>query len=168
MTKKALITGITGQDGSYLAEFLLGKGYEVHGIVRRVALEDPVHRLWRIRHIMKDIHLHIHLDGCLSFPASLSASLRGSPGHWGLLSWLPTRAPAKLLVIEQGEVLSVCRDATRGPGCGQRRGRVRQPPGSQIDDVTCHVCAPSHVVIRIPQCRHSRRRMIRPPQVGRV
>ena len=34
-TKKALITGITGQDGSYLAEFLLGKGYEVHGIVRR-------------------------------------------------------------------------------------------------------------------------------------
>ena len=43
--KKALITGITGQDGSYLAEFLLGKGYKVHGIVRRVALEDPSHRL---------------------------------------------------------------------------------------------------------------------------
>src|SRR3954464_5626760 len=35
MTKKALITGISGQDGSYLAEFLLGKGYEVHGIIRR-------------------------------------------------------------------------------------------------------------------------------------
>ena len=35
MAKKALITGITGQDGSYLAEFLLAKGYEVHGIVRR-------------------------------------------------------------------------------------------------------------------------------------
>ena len=35
--KKALITGITGQDGSYLAEFLLAKGYEVHGIVRRVS-----------------------------------------------------------------------------------------------------------------------------------
>ena len=39
--KKALITGITGQDGSYLAELLLEKGYEVHGIVRRVAIEDP-------------------------------------------------------------------------------------------------------------------------------
>ncbi|HCW92782.1 MAG TPA: GDP-mannose 4,6-dehydratase, partial [Flexistipes sinusarabici] len=39
--KKALITGITGQDGSYLTELLLEKGYEVHGIVRRVALEDP-------------------------------------------------------------------------------------------------------------------------------
>ena len=40
MSKVALITGITGQDGSYLAELLLSKGYEVHGIVRRVALED--------------------------------------------------------------------------------------------------------------------------------
>ena len=36
--KKALITGITGQDGSYLAEFLLGKGYEVHGVVRRASV----------------------------------------------------------------------------------------------------------------------------------
>lgn len=56
--KKALITGITGQDGSYLSEFLLARGYEVHGIVRRVALEDPEHRLWRIRHILDKITLH--------------------------------------------------------------------------------------------------------------
>ena len=56
--KKALITGITGQDGSYLAEFLLEKGYEVHGIVRRAALEDPEHRLWRIRHIKDKVKLH--------------------------------------------------------------------------------------------------------------
>jgi len=56
--KKALITGITGQDGSYLAEFLLEKGYEVHGLVRRVALEDPEHRLWRIRHILDRLILH--------------------------------------------------------------------------------------------------------------
>ncbi len=56
--KKALITGMTGQDGSYLTEFLLEKGYEVHGIVRRVALEDPAHRMWRINHLIKDIHLH--------------------------------------------------------------------------------------------------------------
>ncbi|MEA3493234.1 MAG: GDP-mannose 4,6-dehydratase [Candidatus Margulisiibacteriota bacterium] len=55
---KALITGITGQDGSYLAEFLLDKGYEVHGIVRRVALEDPEHRLWRIRHLLDKLTLH--------------------------------------------------------------------------------------------------------------
>lgn len=56
--KRALITGITGQDGSYLAELLLGKGYEVHGIVRRVAIEDPEHRLWRILHIKDRLHLH--------------------------------------------------------------------------------------------------------------
>ncbi len=56
--KKALITGITGQDGSYLAEYLLGQGYEVHGIIRRVALEDQKHRLWRIRKIMDRIKLH--------------------------------------------------------------------------------------------------------------
>ena len=58
MKKIALITGITGQDGSYLAELLLSKGYEVHGIVRRVALEDETHRLWRIKEILKDITLH--------------------------------------------------------------------------------------------------------------
>tara|TARA_Y100000590_G_scaffold429084_1_gene541236 strand:- start:4070 stop:5041 length:972 start_codon:yes stop_codon:yes gene_type:complete len=58
MSKVALITGITGQDGSYLAELLLSKGYKVHGIVRRVALEDETHRLWRIRKILDDITLH--------------------------------------------------------------------------------------------------------------
>lgn len=56
--RKALITGITGQDGSYLAELLLEKGYAVHGIVRRAALEDPEHRLWRIRHILNKVKLH--------------------------------------------------------------------------------------------------------------
>ncbi len=55
--KKALITGITGQDGSYLTEFLLKKRYKVYGIVRRVALEDETHRLWRIKHLLKKIEL---------------------------------------------------------------------------------------------------------------
>jgi len=58
MKKRALITGITGQDGSYLSEFLLSKGYEVHGLVRRVALEDAEHRLWRIKHLLKKVVLH--------------------------------------------------------------------------------------------------------------
>ena len=58
MKKIALITGITGQDGSYLAEFLLKKNYKVHGLVRRVALEDENHRLWRIRHLVQKITLH--------------------------------------------------------------------------------------------------------------
>jgi len=56
--RKALISGITGQDGSYLAELLLEKDYEVHGLVRRVALEDPSHRLRRIADIGHRITLH--------------------------------------------------------------------------------------------------------------
>tara|TARA_R100000734_G_C3317582_1_gene110851 strand:+ start:97 stop:1101 length:1005 start_codon:yes stop_codon:yes gene_type:complete len=54
MNKTALITGITGQDGSYLAELLLEKGYEVHGIVRRSSLINT----HRIDHIYKDLQLH--------------------------------------------------------------------------------------------------------------
>jgi len=56
--KRALITGITGQDGSYLAELLLSQGYEVHGIVRRVALEDPIRRFSRIQHLLPQLKLH--------------------------------------------------------------------------------------------------------------
>ena len=58
MTKRALITGITGQDGSYLADYLLGLGYEVHGLVRRVALEAPDTRFSRITHLLDRITLH--------------------------------------------------------------------------------------------------------------
>lgn len=56
--KKALITGITGQDGSYLAELLLSKGYEVHGTVRKLALEYQIDGLWRIRNILDQLQLH--------------------------------------------------------------------------------------------------------------
>ena len=52
MAKKALITGITGQDGSYLTEFLLNKGYEVHGVVRRASVFNTD----RIDHLYKDPH----------------------------------------------------------------------------------------------------------------
>src|SRR6266550_1513264 len=52
MPKKALITGITGQDGAYLAEFLLGKGYEVHGVRRRTSLFNTA----RIDHLYRDVH----------------------------------------------------------------------------------------------------------------
>lgn len=54
MKKSALITGITGQDGSYLAELLLSRGYEVHGMVRRTSSPN----LERISHIVGKIHLH--------------------------------------------------------------------------------------------------------------
>lgn len=58
MKRKALITGIDGQDGSYLTEFLLEKGYKVYGVVRRVAIEDPEHHLWRIKHILSRINIY--------------------------------------------------------------------------------------------------------------
>ncbi|MCA8986495.1 MAG: GDP-mannose 4,6-dehydratase [Planctomycetaceae bacterium] len=72
-TKRALITGITGQDGSYLAEYLLSQGYEVHGIVRRVALEDPSNRLVRLSSILEKLHLH-------------SASLESFPSLYRVIS----------------------------------------------------------------------------------
>lgn len=62
--KKALITGITGQDGSFLAEFLLEKGYQVHGILRRVSISNTA----RIDHLIDRITLH---DGDLSDASSL-------------------------------------------------------------------------------------------------
>jgi len=75
--RKALITGITGQDGSYLAELLLEKDYEVHGLVRRVALEDPSHRLRRIAEIRDRITLHA---GSLeSFPSVYQIVRRVEP-----------------------------------------------------------------------------------------
>lgn len=71
MAKRALITGITGQDGSYLAELLVAKGYEVHGIVRRVALEDPAHRLARLGPVRDRITLHA--ASVESFPSLFQA-----------------------------------------------------------------------------------------------
>ncbi len=68
MKKKALITGITGQDGSFLAEFLLEKGYEVHGIIRRASLPNTA----RIEHILDQITLH---EGDLTDSTSLVRAL---------------------------------------------------------------------------------------------
>lgn len=66
--KKALITGITGQDGSYLAEFLLDKGYEVHGVVRRASISNTA----RIDHLLAKQAITLH-DGDLSDTSSLMA-----------------------------------------------------------------------------------------------
>ena len=61
MTTRALITGITGQDGSYLAEFLLGKGYEVHGLMRRSSSvsTDRIDHLYQDPH-QRDVPLFLH------------------------------------------------------------------------------------------------------------
>jgi GDPmannose 4,6-dehydratase len=56
--KRALITGISGQDGSYLAELLLAKGYEVHGLVRRASLEDASRQLAKLDVLKDQITFH--------------------------------------------------------------------------------------------------------------
>lgn len=66
MGKAALITGITGQDGSYLAEFLLEKGYEVHGIIRRASISNTS----RIDHLLKENSIKLH-EGDLTDSSSL-------------------------------------------------------------------------------------------------
>ena len=66
MAKTALITGITGQDGSYLAEFLLEKGYEVHGIIRRASVSNTQ----RIEHLIRDGRIKLH-EGDLTDSSSL-------------------------------------------------------------------------------------------------
>lgn len=73
MAKRALITGITGQDGSYLAEHLLSLGYEVHGLVRRVSFEIPEQRFSRIAHIVDRLVLH-------------ATSLESYPGIFDVIS----------------------------------------------------------------------------------
>ena len=76
MTKRALITGITGQDGSYLAEHLLSLGYEVHALVRRVAFEVPEQRFGRIANLLDRLVLH-------------TASLESYPGVFSVISRQP-------------------------------------------------------------------------------
>ena len=72
--KKVLITGITGQDGSYLAEYLIELGVEVHGFVRKLAIEDPQIRYSRIHHILDKITLH---QGSLdSYPSIAQVFIR--------------------------------------------------------------------------------------------
>ena len=67
--KKALITGITGQDGSYLAEFLLGKGYGVYGMVRRASFQ----RFDRIQHILDRVEI---IEGDLTDQSSLDDAMK--------------------------------------------------------------------------------------------
>ena len=76
VTKRALITGITGQDGSYLAELLLSKGYEVHGLVRR---SSTLNRS-RIDHLHSESSLHLHY-GDLTDGVSLSNQIRDIEPH---------------------------------------------------------------------------------------
>jgi len=85
--KRALITGITGQDGSYLAELLLDKGYEVHGIVRRASTET----FDRISHLTGKVHLHqADLLDQLSLIDAMTASNPDEVYNLAAQSFVPT------------------------------------------------------------------------------
>jgi len=89
--KVALITGITGQDGSYLAEFLLAKGYQVHGIVRRVAFEDKDQRMGRINHIIGHKMLKLHGASLENYPSICNVLSKVKPDeiyHLGAQSFV--------------------------------------------------------------------------------
>jgi GDPmannose 4,6-dehydratase len=114
----------------FLAEFLLRRGYAVHGIVRRVALEDPTHRLWRLQSVLDEIHLHaasmesyaslfrvvekIKPDECYhlaaqsfvdySFDDEFSTITINVNGTHYLLSALKEKAPVPLLLRRSSEM----------------------------------------------------------------
>ena len=75
MKKRALITGITGQDGSYLAELLLEKGYDVHGIIRRASSFNTA----RIDHIYEDENLTLHYGDLMDSTALVKLLYELSP-----------------------------------------------------------------------------------------
>jgi len=87
MSKVALITGILGQDGSYLAELLLNKGYKVHGVVRQKNFTDEK-KFWRIKNIIKDLVLHDdNLDNAKSFSLILEKSKPNEVYHLAAQSY---------------------------------------------------------------------------------
>ena len=136
--RRALITGITGQDGSYLAEFLLEKGYEVHGLIRRSSTVN----FERIRHIQEEINL---LSGDLLDQNSLIFAIQEARPHevynLGAQSFVPASWAQPLLT---GEItaLGVARllEAIRSTDAGIRFyqastselfGKVRESPQSE-------------------------------------
>ena len=80
--KKALITGITGQDGSYLAEFLLEKGYEVHGLIRRSSISNT----GRIDHLIRENKIVLH-GGDMSDSYQFGADHRRSADRMRSTIW---------------------------------------------------------------------------------
>ena len=90
MTKRALITGVTGQDGSYLADLLLAKGYEVYGIARQVSTiygEQP-----RISHLMRNKSFHLHEGDITNYGSIVNAVGWAAPDevyHLAAHSWVP-------------------------------------------------------------------------------
>jgi GDPmannose 4,6-dehydratase len=136
--RRALITGITGQDGSYLAEFLLDRGYEVHGMVRRTSTET----FQRLDHIRDQLTLHV---GDLLDPGSLLDTLRASEPseiyNLAAMSFVPVSWNQPVLTAEFTAVgVTRLLDAVREVAPGARFyqasssemfGKVREAPQNE-------------------------------------
>jgi len=97
MAKKALITGITGQDGSYLAELLLDKGYEVYGVVRRLSAPN----VWRIQHLLDRVTLlQADLLDQLSLIKAVEVSEPSEVYNLGAMSFVPASWDQPMLTGE--------------------------------------------------------------------
>ena len=142
MAKVALITGISGQDGSYLAEFLLDKGYQVHGIIRRVALEDETHRLWRIRKIKNKITLHAaSLESYASLVKIIQKIKPAEVYHLGAQSYVSYSFEDEFSTLNTNingthHVLSALKDFSRGSkfyfaGSSEMFGKSKNVPQNE-------------------------------------
>jgi GDPmannose 4,6-dehydratase len=139
MPKKAIITGITGQDGSYLAELLLGKGYEVYGVVRRLSAPN----VWRIEHLLDRIAL-LQAD-LLDQLSLIKAVERVGPSEFynlAAMSFVPASWDQPMLTGEynsQGVIR--CLEAIRAvdpairfyqASSSEMFGKVRETPQSEL------------------------------------
>src|SRR3954447_925965 len=138
MTKRALITGVTGQDGSYLAEFLLGKGYEVHGMVRRSSTET----FQRLADCRGDIVLH---TGDLLDQRSLVDVLRASEPEeiynlaamsFVAASWSQPVLTSEFTAVGVTRMLEAMREVTPGArfyqaSSSEMFGKVREVPQTE-------------------------------------
>src|SRR5574339_990367 len=139
MARRAVITGITGQDGSYLAELLLEKGYEVYGIVRRLSAPNG----WRIQHLLDRITLlQADLLDQLSLIKAVEAVQPDEFYNLGAMSFVPSSWDQPMLTGEfnsQGvtRVLEAIRQVDPGiriyqASSSEMYGRVREVPQTEL------------------------------------
>src|ERR671923_3073888 len=138
MARSALVTGITGQDGSYLAELLLERGYDVHGMVRRASTE----KFERIEHIRERLTLH---QGDLLYQRSLADALRASrPDEiynppamsFVAVSWIQPTLTAEFTGVGVTRMLEAMREACPDArfyqaSSSEMFGRVRETPQTE-------------------------------------
>jgi GDPmannose 4,6-dehydratase len=141
--KKALITGINGQDGSYLAELLLSKGYEVHGIVRHVTTDGGENKLHNINHILDKVHLHVaFIDDVLSIAKIVNSIMPDECFHMAASSFVSYSFENEISVFNNNvnsthSILSAIKEYCPHckiyfAGSSEMFGRVSQEPQTEL------------------------------------